>query len=162
MAGHSTYHVNVIKLKWEIIWTGAGGPLPPCKHTLNHGIGLVSSNVMNADKRERYLINSYFSFVFEYYNISSVGHRSFLYLKLYFIEGQRVINFTTVTCSPLKIKSIDWWLIEHRRFSKNKWIPTQTYILDFGAPTTYKMRNSMPYSRGLLRLTGGFSHQQTY
>ena len=22
MAGHSTYPVNVIKLKWEIIWTG--------------------------------------------------------------------------------------------------------------------------------------------
>ena len=22
MAGHPTYHVNVIKLKWEIIWAG--------------------------------------------------------------------------------------------------------------------------------------------
>ena len=115
--------------------------------------------------RERYLINSYFSFVFECYNISSVGHRSFLYLKFYFVEGHvhRVISFTTVTCSPLKIKSIksiNWWLIEHRRFSKNKWIPTQTYILDFGAPTTYKMHDSMPYSPGFLRLTGGFAHQQ--
>ena len=27
LAGHPTYHVNVIKLKWDIIWTG--GLLPP-------------------------------------------------------------------------------------------------------------------------------------
>ena len=42
MAGHPTYHVNVIKLKWEIIWTGrvtsskrdtlaTWGPPPSCK-----------------------------------------------------------------------------------------------------------------------------------
>ena len=45
-AGHPTYHVNVVKLKWEIIWTGAlshllkwvtsptWGPPPPCKQAL--------------------------------------------------------------------------------------------------------------------------------
>ena len=54
---------------------------------------------------ERYIINSYFYFIFAFYNISSVGQRSFFYLKLYFIEDHRVISFTTVTRSPLKIKS---------------------------------------------------------
>ena len=45
MAGHPTYHVNVIKLKWEIIWTNGlphlsglphlpGVPPPPCKQAL--------------------------------------------------------------------------------------------------------------------------------
>ena len=45
LKGHPTYHVNVIKLKWEIIWTGGlphlswlqkptWGPPPPCKQAL--------------------------------------------------------------------------------------------------------------------------------
>ena len=45
LEGHPTYHVNVIKLKWEIIWTGGlphlsglphlpWGPPPPCKQAL--------------------------------------------------------------------------------------------------------------------------------
>ena len=38
LAGHPTYHVNVIKLKWEIIWIGGlphlHGPPPPCKQAL--------------------------------------------------------------------------------------------------------------------------------
>ena len=38
LAGHPTYHVNVIKLKWEIIWIGGlphlPGPPPPCKQAL--------------------------------------------------------------------------------------------------------------------------------
>ena len=43
-AGHPTYHVNVIKLKWEIMWTGGlptkavtsptWGPPHPCKQAL--------------------------------------------------------------------------------------------------------------------------------
>lgn len=49
--------------------------------------------------REIIIVNSYF--IFAFCNISSVGHRTFLYLKFYFIEGYRVISFTTVTCSPL-------------------------------------------------------------
>ena len=40
LAGHPTYHVDVIKLKWEIIWTG-GLPThlsgsPQCKQALKH------------------------------------------------------------------------------------------------------------------------------
>ena len=31
-ASHPTYHVNVIKLKWEIIWTGGAG-YPPKRVT---------------------------------------------------------------------------------------------------------------------------------
>ena len=40
MAGHPTYHVNVIKLKCKIVWTGGlprsptWGPPPPCKQAL--------------------------------------------------------------------------------------------------------------------------------
>ena len=39
LAGQPTYHVNVIKLKWEIIWIGRvtspnWGPPPPCKQAL--------------------------------------------------------------------------------------------------------------------------------
>ena len=29
------YHVNMIKLKWEIIWTPTWGPPPPCKQALS-------------------------------------------------------------------------------------------------------------------------------
>ena len=32
MAGHSTYHVNMIKLKWEIIWTRGLPHLPGVPH----------------------------------------------------------------------------------------------------------------------------------
>ena len=35
MAGHPTYHVNVIKLKWKIIWTN-GLPLPHLQQALSH------------------------------------------------------------------------------------------------------------------------------
>ena len=45
LAGHPTYHINVINLKWEIIWTGGlpppkrvtsptWSPPPPCKQAL--------------------------------------------------------------------------------------------------------------------------------
>ena len=32
LAGNPTYHVNVIKLKWEIIWTGGLPHLPGVPH----------------------------------------------------------------------------------------------------------------------------------
>ena len=32
LAGHATYHVNVIKLKWEIMWTGGLPHLPGVPH----------------------------------------------------------------------------------------------------------------------------------
>ena len=32
LAGHPTYHVNVTKLKWEIIWTGGWPHLPGVPH----------------------------------------------------------------------------------------------------------------------------------
>ena len=56
-------------------------------------------------ERDIIIINSYnFCFVFAFCNISSVGHRSFLYLKFYFIQSYRVISVTTVTWS---LKSFD-------------------------------------------------------
>ena len=53
-------------------------------------------------------------------NIFSVGHRSFLDLRFYFIEGYRVISFTTITCFPLKINSIDW-LIDCWQWKWKRW-----------------------------------------
>ena len=47
LAGHPTYHVNVIKLKWEITWTG-GLPHPPVFNFL--------SNDQLTKKKDRTLI----------------------------------------------------------------------------------------------------------
>ena len=62
-AGHPIYHVNVITLKWEIIWTGGlpllkrvtsptwGAP-PSCKQALNKAFCLiVTINVLYDTKR---------------------------------------------------------------------------------------------------------------
>ena len=48
-AGHSTYHVNVIKLKSEIMWTGglphlSGVPPPLCKQALRMTLLLLFLN----------------------------------------------------------------------------------------------------------------------
>ena len=64
LAGHPTYHVHEIKLKWEIIWTGGlpnfsglshlpGSP-PPCKQALRLLVWAIKSSLqlgMNLDVR---------------------------------------------------------------------------------------------------------------
>lgn len=82
----------------------------------------------------------------------------------YTIDWVRLIDDILIIWKGNERSLTTFKFIEHPNGAETsfKWIPIQTYILDFSAPTTYKMDNSVPYSRGLLRLTGGFARQQTY
>ena len=48
----------------------------------------------------------FFKFNLAKFYISRTCHRLFLHFKLYHTESHRVISFTTVACSPLKINEV--------------------------------------------------------
>lgn len=51
----------------------------------------------------------FFKFNLAKFYISRTCHRLFLHFKLYHTESHRVISFTTVACSPLKINEVYWF-----------------------------------------------------
>ena len=56
--GHPTYHVNVIKIKWEIIWTGGLPHLPGVPHLhLNRPLkalgNCIACRLLNHESNER-------------------------------------------------------------------------------------------------------------
>ena len=76
------HHVNVIKLKWENIWTGGvtppklvtsptWGPPPPCKQTLRNRVCLITTHLFHSETKQYtmnwfYIVYAYLSTVWKY------------------------------------------------------------------------------------------------